>query len=168
MKRQLFLDCDGVLADFDKAAEKILGMPPREAEERIGTPQFWAKIRQQRAFYRHLELMPDARELFNAVAHLNPVILTGCPSVDGPRGKRMKWAAEHFPGTKMITCLSAEKREHMQPGDVLVDDYLKYRSRWEEAGGIFIHHTSAQTTLAALEQIGMLSPQASVMQRPVD
>jgi hypothetical protein len=42
-----------------------------------------------------------------------------------------------------------------------VDDYLKYRSRWEEAGGIFIHHTSALSTLAALERMGMLSPEAS-------
>jgi hypothetical protein len=161
MKQQLFLDCDGVLADFDKAAEKILGMPPREAEEQIGTPEFWAKIREQRSFYRHLELMPDARELFNAVAHLNPVILTGCPIGGWAERQKMKWAAEHFPGTKIITCLSAEKREHMHPGDVLVDDYLKYRSRWEEAGGIFIHHTSALSTLAALERMGMLSPEAS-------
>lgn len=159
MKQQLFLDCDGVLADFDKAAEKIFGLPPRAAEERIGTPEFWAKIRQQRAFYRHLDLMPDARDLFNAVAHLNPTILTGCPLGGWAEKQKEDWAAQHFPGTKMITCLSAHKRDHMKPGDVLVDDYLKYRSRWEEAGGIFIHHTSAQTTLAALEQIGMLSPQ---------
>ena len=162
MKQQLFLDCDGVLADFDKAAEKIFGMPPREAEERIGTPQFWAKIRHQRSFYRHLELMPDARELFNVVAHLQPVILTGCPLGGWAEVQKMEWAAEHFPGTKMITCLSAEKRMHMQRGDVLVDDYLKYRSRWEEAGGIFIHHTTAQSTLAALERMGMLSPQSSI------
>jgi 5'(3')-deoxyribonucleotidase len=161
MKQQLFLDCDGVLADFDKAAEKIFGMPPREAEEQIGTPQFWAKIRHQRAFYRHLELMPDARELFNAVAHLSPVILTGCPLGGWAEAQKEEWAAEHFPGTKIITCLSAEKRMHMRHGDVLVDDYLKYRSRWEDEGGIFIHHTSAQSTLAALEQIGMLSPQSS-------
>jgi len=160
MKQQLFLDCDGVLADFDKAAGKIFGMPPREAEEQIGTSQFWAKIRHQRGFYRHLELMPDARELFNAVAHLGPVILTGCPIGGWAEAQKVEWAAEHFPGTKIITCLSAEKREHMHPGDVLVDDYLKYRLRWEEAGGIFIHHTSAQSTLAALERMGMLSPQS--------
>jgi hypothetical protein len=62
----------------------------------------------------------------------------------------MAWAKEHFPGTKMITCASRDKSRHMKPGDVLVDDYLKYRHLWEAAGGVFIHHTSAKASLEAL------------------
>lgn len=46
----------------------------------------------------------------------------------------------------------------MKPGDVLVDDNLKYRELWETAGGVFIHHTSAEQTIAELVQIGMLEP----------
>ena len=41
MRRQIYLDCDGVLADFDTAAEKILGLPPRVFEDRFGSGQFW-------------------------------------------------------------------------------------------------------------------------------
>lgn len=156
MKPQLFLDCDGVLADFDSAAQEIFGMPPRVAEDKIGTPKFWAGIRRRRNFYRHLPLMPDAREFFDAVVHLSPVILTGCPVGGWAEPQKIAWAAEHFPGTRMITCMSRDKCKHMRHGDVLVDDYLKYKSRWEEAGGIFIHHTSAQTSLAELARIGML------------
>lgn len=33
---QVYLDCDGVLADFDRAAIQLLGMPPREYEKRHG------------------------------------------------------------------------------------------------------------------------------------
>jgi hypothetical protein len=41
----------------------------------------------------------------------------------------------------MIACRSESKRQYMrQPGDVLVDDRLKYASLWIEAGGKFVHH----------------------------
>ena len=157
-KNQLFLDCDGVLADFDRAAHKLFGMPSRKAEEKIGSSAFWTRIHRQKTFYRDLPLMPDARALFDAVAHLHPIILTGCPIGGWAEPQKVEWAAEHFPGTEIITCMSREKYLHMHPGDVLVDDYLKYRRHWEEAGGIFIHHTSARSTIAALERIGLLKP----------
>ena len=32
----LFLDCDGVLADFDAGARELLGMTPRAFEQRFG------------------------------------------------------------------------------------------------------------------------------------
>ena len=43
----------------------------------------------------------------------------------------------------------------MKPGDVLVDDYLKYRQRWEEAGVIFIYYSDVD---GALAEIGRLFP----------
>ena len=153
---KLFLDCDGVLADFDKAAEKLLGMPPRQAEQKLGPKQFWSKLRNHADFYGSLPLLPDARKLFDAVAHLNPVILTGCPLGGWAEEQKHRWAAVHFPGTRMITCMARDKRMHMSLGDVLVDDYLKYKGFWEDAGGIFIHHTSADNTIAELKRIGLL------------
>jgi hypothetical protein len=45
----------------------------------------------------------------------------------------------------------------MHPGDILVDDYLKYRHLWEEAGGVFVHHTSARHTIRQLAELGLLS-----------
>ena len=69
----------------------------------------------------------------------------------------MEWAAEHFPSVQRIACASSDKRLHMKPGDVLVDDYLKYQHLWEEAGSIFIHHTSAKASIAKLIEIGMLT-----------
>ncbi|HEX4006823.1 MAG TPA: hypothetical protein VHX60_11650 [Acidobacteriaceae bacterium] len=157
---QLFLDCDGVLADFDSLAAQIFGMPPRAAEHKVGESNFWVEIQKHPNFYRHLPLMPDARELFNAVAHLNPTILTGCPIGGWAEPQKKAWAAEHFPGTRIITCMSRNKRDHMQRGDILVDDYLVYRSRWEERGGVFIHHTSARSSIAALERLGILGAPA--------
>jgi hypothetical protein len=35
---------------------------------------------------------------------------------------------------------------------VLVDDTLKHRQLWEEAGGVFIHHKNARESLSELAQ----------------
>ena len=150
---QLYLDCDGVLADFDRAATELLGMPPRQFEKRHSLAAFWRKLATHPDFYGTLPLMPDAMELFAAVRHLDPVILTGLPRGNWAAPQKVRWAAEHFPGTRIITCLAADKRRHARDGDILVDDTLKYRDLWTGAGGIFVHHRDAQSSLAALREI---------------
>ena len=157
---QLFLDCDGVLADFDHGAEALLGLPPRAFEKRHGLSEFWRRLARHRDFYATLPLMPDAMRLFDAVRHLNPVILTGCPRGGWAEGQKKRWAAEHFPGTRIITCMAVDKWRHAAEGDILVDDTLKHRQLWEGAGGIFVHHVSAERTIADLNGLipGGLKP----------
>ena len=148
--RQLFLDCDGVLADFDKGATAVLGMHPRAFEKRHGIGRFWAKLTKAPDFYFGLPLLPDAMELFEAVKHLDPIVLTGLPSGGWAADQKVRWAARYFPGTKIITTRARDKREHGKPGDVLVDDMLKHAALWEEMGGVFIHHKSAEKTIERL------------------
>ena len=148
--RQLYLDCDGVLADFDKGAMAILGMKPKAFEHRHGLGRFWQKLAQAPDFYFSLPLLPDSMQLFDAVKHLDPIILTGLPRGNWAADQKMRWAAEHFPGVRMITCMARDKRNHAREGDVLVDDMEKYRHLWEQAGGIFVHHRSAAESIEAL------------------
>ena len=65
MQPQLFLDCDGVLADFNAGATDVLGMSPRAFDERHGKREFWRRIARARDFYATLPLMSDARLLFD-------------------------------------------------------------------------------------------------------
>ena len=153
MTRQLFLDCDGVLADFDAGAREVLGMSSRAFEERHGRREFWRRISGARDFYATLPLMPDARLLYDAVAHLGPIILTGLPLGNWAAPQKVRWAEEHFPGTHIITCMARDKYRHMQGADVLVDDRADHRDKWENAGGIFVHHKDARTSLAELAEI---------------
>jgi hypothetical protein len=148
--RQLFLDCDGVLADFDAGAEAILGLKPRAFETKHGLGRFWAKLAKTPDFYFGLALLPDAMTLFDAVRHLDPIILTGLPGGNWAAGQKVRWAAKHFPGTKIITTLARNKRDHAKPGDVLVDDQVKHRDRWKDMGGIFVHHGNAADTIEKL------------------
>lgn len=148
--RQLYLDCDGVLADFDKGATAVLGLPPRAFEKRHGLGRFWQKLAQAPDFYFGLPLVPDAKELIESVRHLDPIILTGLPRGNWAADQKVRWAAHHFPDTKIITTMARDKRNHAKEGDVLVDDQERHRHLWEEIGGVFVHHRNAQQTLAEL------------------
>ena len=148
--RQLYLDCDGVLADFDKGATAILGMKPKAFEHRHGLGKFWQKLATAPDFYFSLPLMPDAMRLFDAVKHLDPIILTGLPRGNWAADQKMRWAEKHFPRVQMITCMARDKRNHAKEGDVLVDDNDKFRHLWEQAGGIFVHHKNAAESIEAL------------------
>lgn len=152
----VFLDCDGVLADFDAGAARVLGMRPDAFERRFGLKRFWSILASTPDFFDNLDLLPDAAELYEAVHHLNPVILTGLPRGDWAEPQKRRWAARHFPGVEVITTTAALKREHCRPGDALVDDRDKYRSLWENAGGMFIHHRSASASIRHLREHGFL------------
>src|SRR3546814_18632010 len=94
--------------------------------------------------------MPDAMELFDAVRHLDPVILTGCPRGGWAEAQKERWAAAHFPGTRIITCMAVDKCRHCRRDDILVDDTLRHLHLWESAGGVFVHHRNPRLPLAAL------------------
>ena len=153
MTARLFLDCDGVLADFDEGARRLLGMPPAAFEAKHGRREFWRRIATAPNFYGTLPEMPDARALFDAVVHLKPTILTGLPLGNWAAPQKIAWAAEHFPGVAIITCMARDKHKHMAPGDVLVDDRENHRRAYEDAGVIFVHHSSAEDSLRQLAEI---------------
>ena len=163
---RLFLDIDGVLADFDTAAARLFGEPPglhagRALQARVGAARFWRTLqRVPGGFFTQLALLPDALTLFRAVEPLKPTLLTGCPLGGWAEPQKRLWAAEHFPSTPIITCMARDKVRHArvtpESPAILVDDTLTHRHLWERAGGTFIHHVSAQETLARLEKLGVL------------
>jgi 5'(3')-deoxyribonucleotidase len=150
---RLFLDADGVLADFDLRARQLLGMGPKDYISRHGRDAFWKRLAKAKSFYGTLPEMPDARLLFDAVRHLEPTILTGVPLGRWAVPQKIEWAAEHFPGVPIITCMAADKHKHMHQGDVLVDDREKHREAYEAAGVVFVRHRNAEDSLRQLARI---------------
>ena len=150
---RLFLDADGVLADFDEGARQLLGMPVKAFEAKHGRGAFWKRLANAPGFYANLPQMPDAHILFDAVKHLKPTILTGLPLGNWAAPQKVRWAAEHFPGVAIITCMARDKHRHMKPGDVLVDDRDNHRSSYEAEGVIFVHHRNAEDSISQLAKI---------------
>jgi len=128
-------------------------MKPKAFIAKRGRGEFWKRLATKQNFYGDLPEMPDARVLFDAVKHLKPTILTGLPVGKWAAPQKVKWAAEHFPGAPIITCIARDKHMHMHPGDVLVDDREKHRAAYEDAGVVFVHHKNAEDTLRQLAKI---------------
>lgn len=159
---RVFLDCDGVLADFDARAMEILdGRRPRDFEDDEGAEALWEKLYTYPDFFYSLPVMPDALDLVRGVEALgfHPTVLTGIPKPRGGPGAvnaaadKRRWVAKNI-GEKyqVITCRSKDKVKNIEKfGDVLVDDWHKYKHLWEEKG-LFILHTSAEQSLKELEE----------------
>jgi 5'(3')-deoxyribonucleotidase len=153
------VDLDGVLADFDKSAEAIVGTDNTYKFEFIWGPDvFWKKLNAKPNFFRDLETMPDALYLWNAIKKFNPAILTALPKVDGERvdSQKRAWVGKRFPGTEVITCITEDKPKFCKPGDILIDDRAVNRDAWIAAGGTFIIHTSAANTVTTLRALGII------------
>jgi len=152
--RQIFVDCDGVLADFDSEFFNRFGMTARAWEDEFGSQNFWRAIAEsQPKFFRNLPKMADAGILMSYLEPQRPIILTGCPRGNWSQTQKIDWARKNFPTVPLITCRSKDKRAYCRPGDILIDDTLTYKHLWEEAGGIFITHTSATNSIRQLQQV---------------
>lgn len=153
---KLYVDMDGVLADFDTGYERIIGIRPDKEKDNVD----WALVRSVPGFYRDLPLMPDADVLWRAIAPLNPAILTGVPkSVPEAAANKFEFIEKHsevFGNAECICCLSKNKWQICRSGDILIDDWEKYRKRWIDAGGRWITHVSAEQTLRQLHLLGVL------------
>lgn len=160
---QIFLDCDGVLADFDSYAEKLLGLHPREYErQKHNDKKLWDILYAHNDYFYKLPKMPDADELVRGVEAMGfePIILTGVPSKEGSDwaiDQKTRWATKHFPHLSIICCKSKDKFMHMIPGkrNVLIDDWNKHMAAWKGAGGYFILHTSAKESLVELKEVAL-------------
>ena len=148
----LFCDLDGVLADFDR---HHLAMTGAESSKLLDTTD-WGAVARTPMFYATMPVMSDAFRLWCFIQRYNPIILTGLPSsIPGAGEQKKAWVATHLdPRATVVTCKSREKSLYCCPGDVLIDDWEKYRSLWEAKAGRWITHVSAEKTVAHLKAMG--------------
>jgi hypothetical protein len=156
----IYVDLDGVLFNFDKAAERLLKTNNIYKFEFIWGPnKFWEILNTEPEFFAKLELMPDAMQLWSRIKHLNPPILTALPRENGERvdqQKRQAVARSFGSSVKVITCQTKDKPNYCKPGDILIDDRAVNRDAWIAAGGTYIIHTSAVNTLVTLTALGII------------
>jgi len=147
---QIFVDMDGVLADFDTGYANLFG--PHGGKEADDVD--WEKVRKTPGFYASLPPMPDFEMLWRALEPYGPIILTGVPSsVPEALENKRAWAVKHIgPKVRMIGCKSRDKCLHGKPGDVLIDDWEKYKQCWLDMGGRWITHISAAESIWQLKE----------------
>jgi len=150
---QLFVDMDGVLADFDAHYEAVFGIHPSTAADNVD----WALVRSVPSFYLGIPPTGDMAMLWARIERHRPIVLTGVPKEveEAPDNKRA-WVARHLgEHVEVRCCRSRDKCLHAKPGDVLIDDWDRYKSLWLDRGAIWITHRSAAETAAELARLGL-------------
>jgi 5'(3')-deoxyribonucleotidase len=172
MKPRLYLDMDGVLADFNRAAAELLGEPEQsqhQAAERGRWPQAqWQRISENPHFYRTLPKMPAADSLVDLATkfrdHLDYelCILTAIPrDNDMPDAfhDKLLWIQEHYADVNFRVYFgpySHDKKHHCrQADDILVDDRTSNCTEWRAQGGTAIQVRANQYS-QALEELQSL------------
>lgn len=150
---QIFVDMDGVLADFDSGYEAAFGYRPSKTADTAD----WSKVRAFPGFYQGLPMMSDAHDLWSFVQQYRPIVLTGVPrSVEEAPENKRAWVRKHLGAhVEVRCCRSSEKCRHAAAGDILVDDWEKYRHLWIAKGGQWVTHTSAAESILGLRALGV-------------
>lgn len=153
---RVFVDLDGVLADFDAGALEVLGMSAKDYQQVHGAAPMWKKLANAPNFYGTLPLIDGAEEMLDQIWQVASLtqILTGLPLGKWAEPQKREWCETHLGERFPVICfMSRDKWQYCTPGDVLIDDREEARVDWEGAGGAFILHTDAESSLAALHSI---------------
>lgn len=150
----LYLDMDGVLADFNKEYTKL---DPNKEDRK----KFRAAVLEHNIFEK-LDFMPDTQELLNHVSRLNGVtveILTSMGThepvqAESAKRQKYKWLdAKNIPYKANFVHNKQEKAKYATPTSILIDDSAGCISPFIEAGGHGILHTTASDTIRILDSI---------------
>ena len=154
---QIYCDMDGVVADFLKFTNNILGTKFKD--------EYWSDLPLDT--FAQLPKMPDADVLWGYIKQFQPFMLTAVPRESrGPIAKRAwkdktRWMKKNFrlSSDRMRIVLRKNKKNFAVDGrdrrpNILIDDHLGNIREWERAGGIGVHHISASSTINDLKKIG--------------
>jgi hypothetical protein len=164
---RIYCDMDGVLCNFEQAAEKAVGMPlsqwAKEPNKKFKTIRDkWKPIMQTKNFWSTLPWAPGGQRLWSFIRKYYPHILSAyVEQTTDPNcipGKS-KWARTRLgmSGSKVNLVKRKEKQNFAKVGGmptILIDDYAKNISQFKARGGIGIQHTSTSNTIAQLKKLG--------------
>ena len=164
MDYKVYVDMDGVVADFDQRFLDLSGMMPREYEAKYGRDAFWEFIDEgenKLKFWIGIPQMSDAQSLMDYVSQYDYEMLTS-PSIkqQSLMGKGL-WIKNHtskglFKSKPKVNYRFAKNKvEFAAPNHILIDDKASTIDSWNAAGGIGILHTSAANTISQLKKLGL-------------
>ncbi len=171
---KIFLDMDGVLADFNLGVSKLCGIESISQDALDRDPRadaaMWAKIREVEHFYDSLELMPGAKEMFDELYGKygdRCEILTGIPrpqrGIQNAGEDKIKWVRRLLSeDIKINIVLRAEKPKYCTgKGCILIDDLKSNIRNWENAGGTGILHVNPEETMRLFRETDTLKDVAN-------
>ena len=152
----IYLDMDGVIADFVKRYKELYHMEPREAEKHDKFKKFFDEFIQNNNFAT-LEPMPHAMD---AIAYLRKLhvptqILSSTANEkyhDAIAKQKMIWLQKYgITFTPILVPGKRLKQQYAAPDKILIDDTQVNIDQWVAAGGIGILHKDWETTITILK-----------------
>lgn len=157
----IYLDMDGVVCDFLKAARDLTGYDlhsHKDWKKIRGTA--WKKIAEQEAnFWANLPWTIDGKVLWEYLKPFEPAILSAHPTAEENRdhaivGKNEWIARELNNKVKAINIVEGPRKQWFATEkSILIDDSGRNIKQWKAQGGIGIHHTNAYDTINQLNSI---------------
>jgi 5'(3')-deoxyribonucleotidase len=148
----LYLDMDGVLADFNKEYTKF--DPQKEDRKKFRDAVINHHI------FEKLDFMPDTQELLNHVSKLRDIkveILTSMGTHETTQAnmaqmQKLKWLGEkNIPYRANFVHNKQEKAKYATPTSILIDDSSGCIGPFVAAGGYGILHNHASETIRILD-----------------
>ena len=161
---KVYLDMDGVIADFDNRFKDISGMEPKEFENKYGKEAFWNLIDEENkiSFWVGIKEMPGARDLVNYVKNYNFELLTSPSAKKQSYLGKLLWVRNHrdlFGGKPRVNFKRAKEKHqikaNLESTDILIDDREDTIARWNAAGGTGIVFNSASQVINDLKKLGL-------------
>jgi len=174
-KAEIYVDMDGVLADFFGVWTKMVGV--KNWKEVKDVDSALDMIRAQKDFWINLPLTSNATKLLNSIKKVkgNYTILSS-PLPDDPNSEPQKreWVKKMLssfaPKRVIITHnKSAYAKQPDGTPNILIDDYGDNIRKWESAGGIGIQHSdkNADATVSKLEESDFVTNISRFMNRAI-
>lgn len=159
--RTIYLDMDGVVADFDKFVKEFLKTDKTSHSWPKGT---WDKIATNQRLYRDLDKTPEADQLVQRCKEIchkknwRLLFLTAVPKDDDMPWAfydKVNWVQKHYPDIPVhFGPYSHTKWRHCIPGDILIDDRPGNIEDWSQVGGnAILHRGDIMETLNQLNKL---------------
>lgn len=163
---KIYLDMDGVVADFEQRFRDLSGMGPRDFEDKYGKNAFWDFIDEgdnKIKFWVGIPPMEGASQLVNYVSKHDYVMLTAPSIKKQSRLGKALWVRNHtgdiFPSKPTVIFKSAKEKHKVKPSltekDILIDDKASTIDNWNTAGGTGILYTSSGQAISELKKLGL-------------
>ena len=158
----LYIDLDGVLADFDGKVLEITGKYPSE----LTTKELWKQLQVVDNFYYSLDIIEGSKEFLDYILYTSQVrveILTALPSpskkLRTSSNDKIMWVYDKLDPYIITNCVSNWRMKTYfcrNDDDILIDDQEKNIVNWQEAGGIGILHNNFEDTIQKLKELNVV------------
>lgn len=137
---KIYCDMDGVLTDFDKQFEKVVGVPPREFDKTHSQSEFWSEIETTGLnYWTQMEWMPGGKKLWGFIKKYDVEILSAPSRSKSSVEGKQEWVSKNLsPKPKLNLVKASDKQKFANSTTILIDDKQENIDQWKAAGGIGI------------------------------